>query len=140
MGSGFWRRAPGGAAIAIALALILAGTASAFDPVYEAKNYSKTLDRARIYMTPEYQLKLRTISLQNRLDSLAVAAKDPERNFLTNLCASGEDGCAGDVRLYDWGPKGYGIVQPVLFTARDGATISGHLWATRSGPAKRPGI
>jgi dipeptidyl aminopeptidase/acylaminoacyl peptidase len=44
------------------------------------------------------------------------------------------------VRLYDWGPKGYGIVQPVLFTARDGATLSGHIWATRSGPAKRPGI
>jgi len=28
----------------------------------------------------------------------------------------------------------------VLFTARDGATISGHVWATVAGPAKRPGI
>jgi dienelactone hydrolase len=35
---------------------------------------------------------------------------------------------------------GYGIVRPVLFTARDGATISGHVWATVAGPAKRPGI
>src|SRR3954447_18031720 len=42
--------------------------------------------------------------------------------------------------LYDWGPKGYGLVQPVLFTARDGATIAAHVWATRAGPAKRPGI
>jgi dienelactone hydrolase len=65
---------------------------------------------------------------------------DPERNFSGHLCASGEDGCAGDVRLYDWEKKGYGIVEPVLFTARSGATISGHVWATKSGPAKRPGI
>jgi len=138
MGSGFWRRAPGGAAIAIALALILAGNASAFDPVYEAKNYSKTLERARIYVTPDYQVRLRAQSVQNQNDAILAQLRDPERNF-TNLCATGFDGCAGDVRLYDWGPKGYGIVRPVLFTARDGATISGHVWATRSGPARRPG-
>ena len=140
MGSRFWRRAPAVAASAVALALLAAGSASAFDPAYEASNYSKTLERARIYSTPEYQLKLRAVSLQNRVDSLETAAQDPERNFLTNLCASGEDGCAGDVRLYDWGPKGYGIVRPVLFTARSGATLSGHVWATRAGPARRPGI
>ena len=28
----------------------------------------------------------------------------------------------------------------MLFTARDGATLSGHVWATVAGPAKRPGI
>jgi len=139
MGSGFWRKAPGGAVIAIALALILAGSASAFDPVYEATNYSKTLERARIYMTPEYQLRLRQQSLENQNEANMALLRDPERNFI-NLCGSGFDGCAGDVRLYDWGPKGYGIVRPVLFTARDGATISGHVWATRSGPARRPGV
>jgi dienelactone hydrolase len=136
-----WRRAPAIAATAVALGLVWGpAAASAFDPVYEAKNYSKTQERSRIFLAPEYQLKLRQVSLQNRIDSLAIAARDPERNFLTNLCASGEDGCAGDVRLYDWGPKGYGIVKPVLFTARNGATLSGHVWATRAGPAKRPGI
>jgi len=31
-------------------------------------------------------------------------------------------------------------VQPVLFTARNGATLSGHVWATKAGPARRPGI
>ena len=68
-------------------------------------------------------------------------AADPERNFLgLHLCATGDDGCAGDVRLYDWEAKGYGIVEPVLFTARSGATISGRVWATKAGPAKRPGI
>jgi hypothetical protein len=62
------------------------------------------------------------------------------RQFQTDLCVRGENGCAGDARLYDWVPKGYGLVQPVLFTARDGATIAAHVWATRAGPAKRPGI
>src|SRR5436190_24386047 len=115
MGSGFWRRAPILAATAVALCLAWAGTASAFDPVYEAKNYSKTQERSRIVMAPDYQLRLREVSLQNRADAMATAANDPERNFLTNLCATGEDGCAGDVRLYDWGPNGYGLVKPVLF-------------------------
>jgi dienelactone hydrolase len=140
MGTELWRRGAGIAVLTVAAGLIAAGPASAFDPVYEARNYSKTQERTRIFSTPAYQLKLRTIGLQNRVNSLAIAANDPERNFLTNLCASGEDGCAGDVRLYDWGPKGYGIVRPILFTARSGATLSGHVWATRSGPARRPGI
>src|SRR3954464_2151181 len=65
---------------------------------------------------------------------------DPERNFSGPLCTTYEDGCAGDIRLNDWGPKGYGIVKPVLFTARNGATLSAHVWATRAGPAQRPGV
>src|SRR5947199_418298 len=64
---------------------------------------------------------------------------DPERNFMGHLCATGEDGCAGDVRLYDWGPNGYGVVQKVLFTARSGATISGRVWATRRSEERRVG-
>ncbi len=141
MGTRLWRRGPAIAALAVAIALLGgSAVASAFDPVYEAKDYSKTLERARIYSTPEYQEQLRTISLQNRTAATLAQVQDPERNFITNLCASGEDGCAGDTRLYDWGSKGYGIVKPVLFTARNGATLSGHVWATRSGPARRPGI
>jgi dienelactone hydrolase len=136
-----WRRALACAATAVAVGLIWGPVAaSAFDPVYEAKNYSKTQERSRIFLAPDYQLKLRQVGVQNRIDSLAIQAKDPERNFISNLCASGEDGCAGDVRLYDWGPSGYGIVKPILFTARNGATLSGHVWATRAGPARRPGI
>ena len=120
--------------------LAAAPAALAFDPDTEARNYSKGQERAAIYNTPEYQALLRQVSLQNRAAALELQATDPERNFSGHLCASGEDGCAGDARLYDWGPKGYGIVRPVLFTARSGATISGHVWSTRSGPAKRPGI
>ena len=114
--------------------------ALAFDPDYEAKDFSKTQERSRIFDTPEYQLRLRQQSTDNWIAANAMQAKDPERNFIDNLCATGNDGCAGDVRLYDWGPKGYGIVKPVLFTARSGATLSGRLWATRAGPARRPGV
>jgi dienelactone hydrolase len=130
--------------LAVALVLATPGLAhsspTAFDPSYEAKNYSKTLERQNIYSTPQYQQRLRAVGADNRLHALQVQATDPEREFVTDLCWSGEDGCAGDVRLYDWQAKGYGIVTPVLFTARNGATLSGHLWATKAGPAKRPGV
>src|SRR5262249_38691772 len=109
-------------------------------PVVEAKNFSKIEERQTIYDTPEYQALLREVSLQNRAAATLMQATDPERNFIGHLWATGEDGCAGDVRVYDWEAEGYGIVKPRLFTARNGATISGHVWATKSGPAKRPGI
>src|SRR5207237_2099884 len=70
----------------------------------------------------------------------AERATHPAREFADHVCRSGEDGCAGAARLYRWQTSGYGIVQPVYFTARDGATLSGHVWATRSGPAQRPGV
>lgn len=126
--------------IAAVLVLAAATAATAFDPQYEAENFNKGSERAAIYNTPEYQAKLRTVSLDNRRNAMAMQAADPERNYLAQLCATGEDGCAGDVRLYDWKANGYGDVQKVLWTARNGATISGHVWATKAGPAKRPGI
>jgi dienelactone hydrolase len=128
------------AAIAFAMLAVGASTAHAFDPAVEVENYSKGLERQAIYTTPEYQLKLRLASHDNGLHALSMQAADPEREFVSDLCWNGNDGCAGDVRLYDWQTNGYGIVQPVLFTARNGATISGHVWATKAGPAKRPGV
>jgi dienelactone hydrolase len=137
----FVRRVPAIAALALAGALlVLAPAAHAYDPVAEAKNNSKTQERENIWGTPQYQLQLRLQSQQNQQAAITKTVADPERSFHGQLCATGEDGCAGDVRLYDWESKGYGIVEPVLFTARNGATISGHVWATRNGPAKRPGI
>src|SRR3954462_7961402 len=129
------------AAIVVLVALALSATvAFALDPGTEAQNFGKGSERSAIYNTPEYRALLAQISAQNQAAALAFQAADPERNFTGHLCASGGDGCAGDARLYDWANKGYGIVQPVLFTARSGATISGHVWATKAGPAKRPGI
>jgi dienelactone hydrolase len=128
-----------GTLIAAAL-LAFAPAAHAFDPAVEAENFNKGNERQAIYDTPEYQALLRQVSVQNRVAATAMQAADPERDMLTHLCSTGEDGCAGDVRLYDWEAKGYGIVQKVLWTARNGATISGRVWATKAGPAKRPGI
>src|SRR5262249_50396012 len=129
-----------GALAAVLVAVCASSAAAAFDPATEAKNFSKTQERQTIYDTPQYQLQLRTVGAQNSAQALQAQLADPERNFSANLCAGGQDGCAGDVRLYDWKAEGYGIVEPVLFTARNGATISGHVWATKAGPAKRPGI
>src|SRR5436853_2163946 len=112
-------------AVALLVGLLAAPALAAFDPGVESKNYSKIEERQRIYDTPDYQAKLRTQSQQNFANALAIQANDPEREFVSDLCWNGGDGCAGDIRLYDWQAKGHGIVQPVLFTARHGATTPG---------------
>src|SRR3954454_22294036 len=126
--------------LVLAALLALAPAAHAFDPATEAENYGKGNERAAIYSTPEYQALLAQVGAQNRLAATAMQAADPERDMLTHLCATGENGCAGDVRLFDWQAKGYGILQKVLLTARNGATLSGHVGGTRGRPKKRPGI
>ncbi len=111
-----------------------------FDPLVEAQNYAITLQRQAIYDTPAYQAQLALTGTRSTARALAAQLADPGRFFTGNLCWNLQSGCAGDVRLYDWGSKGYGRVEPVLFTARDGATLSGHVWATAAGPARRPGV
>jgi dienelactone hydrolase len=122
----------------LAVSLVAAAAAGAFDPAVETQNYNKGQERQTIYDTPQYQTLLAQISNQNEAAAAGMQASDPQRNFNGHLCARGDNGCAGDARLYDWQSKGYGVVAPVLFTSRSGATISGHVWATRSGPAHRP--
>jgi dienelactone hydrolase len=136
------RRAAGLALALMALpALGAAPAAAQFDPAYEASNFSKTNERAAIHSTPEYKALLAQVSAANTTEAARIAAADPERSFVgQTLCWSYGEGCAGDARLYDWTPKDYGQVQPVVFGARNGATLTGRVWFTRSGPAKRPGI
>lgn len=67
----------------------------------------------------------------------AAIASDPERQPNPNSC-SAVVLCSVDPRLNNWTARG-GIVEQVLYTSRSGATMSGHVWATESGPAKRPG-
>src|SRR4051794_11693900 len=117
--------------VVVALGLS-AAAALALDPATEAENFGKGNERSAIYNTPEYRQLLIQISSQNEAEAVAIQAADPERNFQGQLCARGDDGCAGDARLYDWDAKGYGISQKVLFTARNGATISGRVWKTRA--------
>jgi dienelactone hydrolase len=131
--------------LAALIALLGAGPAAAtpptvFNPVQEAQNFSITQQRQAIYDTPQYQTQLAIDSQTNTENALAIQAADPGRFFTDDLCWNQGNGCAGDIRLYNWGPNGYGLVRPVLFTARNGATLSGHVWATVAGPAKRPGI
>src|SRR3954447_24205863 len=109
---------------------------AALDRVVEATNFSKTGERAALYMSPAGQLLLREVSQRNLTAALQAQLNDPEREFVTDLCWNGGDGCAGDARLYDWP----GLAARVLSTARNGATLSGHVWATRAGASSRPGV
>jgi dienelactone hydrolase len=111
-----------------------------FNPVVEAQNFSITEQRQAIYDTASYQTQLAADTVSGGAQALATEAADPGRFFTDDLCWNLGNGCAGDIRLNDWATNGYGLVRPVLFTARDGDTISGHVWATVAGPAKRPAV
>ncbi len=140
-----WRSVCTAAAVAASLALLAAPAAlgsppTSFDPLVEAQNFSITQERQTIYDTPEYQAQLTADSASSLTEALTTQAADPGRFFTNNLCWNRGNGCAGDIRLNDWVANGDGISEPVLFTARNGATLSGRVWATVAGPAKRPGI
>src|SRR4051812_10160541 len=122
--------------VVLALLVVPAPARAALDPVVEAKNYSKTSERQALYDTPAGRLLLTEVSRQNLVAALQAQVDHPEREFASDLCWNGGDGCAGDARLYRWP----GLVAPVLFPARNGATLSGHVWATPAGPASRPGV
>ncbi|HEX6388176.1 MAG TPA: hypothetical protein VFZ89_01975 [Solirubrobacteraceae bacterium] len=113
---------------------------AAFDPAYEARNFLKTTERLRIFNTLDYRALLLERSAVREAQLLQILAGDPERNPLVQLCSHKGDGCAGDVRLYDWVARGAGVALPVAFTARNGSTLSGHVWATAAGPQQRPAI
>jgi dienelactone hydrolase len=128
----------------VALGVAAAPARAAFDAGYEARNFSKTTERAtRLTLLPDYQVQLRMIGVDNTLRAVQILAADGPptgRTFLGQLCWEHIDACSGDTRLYDFGDKHYGKVTPVLFTARNGSTLSGHVWATVAGPPKRPGV
>lgn len=129
------------ALLVFVLALAVPTCASAFDPELEARNFAKTTERDRlITKTPSYQLLLRQKEVESNLENAQIQLTDPERIPYGNVCFSRNRECAGDVRFYDWPKAGFGIREPVLFTARSGATISGNVWATKDGPAKRPAV
>ncbi|HEY8001907.1 MAG TPA: calcium-binding protein [Solirubrobacterales bacterium] len=122
-------------------ALAVPVAALAFDPGLEAKNFAKTGERMQyVTLTPEFQARLTKANLDNLASATQIPISDPERNFAGNICANGGNECAGDVRFYDWKQTGFGVVKPVLFTARNGSTISGRVWATKQGPEQRPAV
>ena len=127
------------AAVVLAACLALPVAAGAFDPALEAKNFAKTSERMEyVTLTPEFQARLTQANIDNLATAAQIPLDDPERNFAGNVCANGGQECAGDVRFYDWQDNGFAIVEPVLFTARNGSTISGRVWATEGGPERKP--
>lgn len=136
------RRGPVLTLVVLALCTLAAPAAhAAFDPAYEAQNFSRITERfAHITGTLDYQAELRAKNLQREQQVAQIVLSDPERVLYGQLCWNKSDGCAGDTRLYEWVERGAGVVLPVAFTARNGSTLSGHLWATAAGPAKRPAI
>jgi dienelactone hydrolase len=130
-------------AAALVSALVVATPAMAYDPEQDAANRAKSAEREREHSAPEYQDELRTRSAQNTADGAQILATDPERaagGAGETVCFSYGSSCAGDIRLYDFQSRGRGLSTPVLWTARNGSTVTGHVWATRAGPARRPVI
>ena len=128
-------------AAACLLALAAAPAYGAFADE-EPQKFAKTNERFQhLTGTPAYQADLRQKGLRSPGELAAIATGDTERNPFGNLCNNHDDGCAGDVRLYDW-DKAKGNIRrgPILWTARSGATISGHVWAVAGGLARKPGV
>jgi dienelactone hydrolase len=133
------RAGPAGPAAALALALAAPALAAFQDE--EPKVFAKTNERFQhLTGSPAYQAQLRQEEAEATGEVEQIAVTDPERRPFGNLCAHHRDGCAGDVRFYDWDKQPGNIRKPVLWTARSGATISGHVWAVAGGAAGRPGV
>jgi dienelactone hydrolase len=143
-----WRRSDtrlraGSACIALlaAGALAIPGGALAFDPALEGLNFSRTSERlGHEVLTPEFLALMEQRNAVAPVEFAQLKLDDPERNP-ANVCPIRARECAGDVRFYSWDePDDYGVMTPVVFTARNGAVISGTVWSTEAGPADRPGV
>ena len=132
---------PLGALLAVAVLLMSSaahGTGAPVDPQAESANFSKQSERAADYLTPAMLRQQAEQSVGSALSGTQEQASDPGRLFVTDLCWARPQGCGGDPRLAHWEERGYGIRDSVQFTGRNGATLVGHVWATRRGPGKRP--
>ncbi len=135
------RRRTSTAAALILTALLSASVARAqspVNPVDEAKNQLVGNERRAGWATPQMLAGVGQTTLAYQQKRQAIRQSDPERAPDPVFCTAPVV-CPIDPRLEDWKQHG-GIVKPVLFTARSGATLSGHVWATKSGPKKRPGV
>lgn len=128
--------------LAVIVSVLLAAPAAAYAgfAAEQPANFSKTFERRGEFDAPAYRALQARVGASEAASLSAALAADPERDTSGNLCASHEEGCQGDARLYGWQEAGHGVSTAVLYTAADGATISGHVWATKAGPARRPGV
>lgn len=107
------------------------------DPAAEAANVAFGQTRLLEYRNPEFQRGFAEQIAEYQRHRLAIRTSDPERQPDPNFCTSGL--CVTDPRLMHWA-DGQGRVQHVLFTARNGATLSGHLWMSGHAPRPRPAV
>ncbi len=121
-----------------ALAATPAGAAMLVNPVTEAQNLLVSQEREAQFDSPSMLAQVAAATSAYQKQRLAVTVSDPGREPDPNSCTT-VVACTVDPRLEHWAAHG-GIVDPVLFTARSGATLSGHVWATKAGPAHRPAI
>jgi dienelactone hydrolase len=132
------RRAVWGAAGALVLgAFVLAAPAGAdpINPVHELRNMQVTQERHAQFDSPAFVAQVaRATSAYQQARYRIDHGRAPDPNGCTTLVI-----CAIDPRLTHWRQHG-GIVAPVLYTARSGATLAGNVWATERGPARRPAV
>ena len=100
-------------------------------------NLARTAERSRVVLRPGFQRLVSRAAVQAVEERLSALRMDPERRPDPNACTLAA-ACVGDPRLNSFGTNPDAIVRPALFTARSGATLSGHLWAMRNGPARKP--
>jgi len=116
--------------------------ARAFDARFEARNYAKQLERPLYQqIDPRYQAALAYKALSGAPEVVGMMLEDPDRKPL-NLCAPLPEACGTDGRYTTWANH-VGIRIPVAWVNRNGATISGHLWApfpTTGTPRPLPGV
>ncbi len=126
-----------GLAVMLAALVAVPARAALVNPVAQAQNLLVSQERQAEYDSPAEVTAMlsATSAYDEQLDTITL--KDPARDPNPNFCTL--QVCPIDPALNHFVAHG-GIVDPVLYTNRAGATISGHVWATVKGPAKRPGI
>jgi dienelactone hydrolase len=111
----------------IAGLLWAAPSATAFDSAREQDNVAKSQERfEHDQASGNYQAQLAIQSLDATVSLVDFLAAHPGATPI-NVCADVAGPCAGDTRIYDWGGLN-GVVRPIRYVNRNGATISGHLW------------
>jgi dienelactone hydrolase len=105
------------------------------NPIAQVQNLLVSQEREAQFDTPAMLAAVAKSTAQYQVERAKIdSGRHPNPNTCTTIVL-----CLPDPRLANWADEG-GIVDPVLYTARSGATLSGHIWATKAGPATRPAI
>lgn len=141
---------PLGSLVAICMSATLLATptsgadpARGIDPIAEAQNLLKWGERTGSTLAtldPNFYRGVAEKTIDYQRDRRSALGEDPERQVDPNSCTLVLL-CAINPELVParWRAQG-GTVEPVLYTSRSGATISGSVWAWGDSTAKRPGV